>query len=441
MADPFRPTAHVVAQLHHRAQRLAPTRISRPGCASSPALVRRQRPPGPERRPRAGSRGERLRRHRARLPGRRHRGDLRLQVAGLYRELFYTACRRRKRDAAVLPRGPRYRPRGGRIAEPGPSRRTPLTASWPRPSKTAPSAPPTTVPIATGPPRSRLPAYTTSPIDSDRSRAPRLERELAEAERTVTAAARIAASPPSGARTSKPKSRTAGDPAPIYSATRQHPARSNATSNSASARPNASSNRVAASWPTAGPSSTPSFAYLRTFSHLDWGITMATGFAHSSCAETSRAMDLPTRPDDALAQPTRAKLFSALNELRRPVGTAELAERFGFDSQRCARAPRAPARGGAGGSRTDAPGAGAAAAWSIAPDAPPGGDPPSAYADLGRWLSALTSGRGGSRAHRGGWTEDRPRAGAPATARPKMHAALGTLGFAPRREADGAHPR
>ena len=279
---PHRPRRSAVAP---PPQRLAPTRISRPGCASSPALVRRQRPPGPERRPRAGSRGERLRRHRARLPGRRHRGDLRLQVAGLYRELFYTACRRQKRDAAVLPRGPRYRPRGGRIHGPGPSRRTPLTASWPRPSKTAPSAPPTTVPIATGPPRSRLPAYTTSPIDSDRSRAPRLERELAEAERTVTAAARIAASPPSGARTSKPKCRTAGDPAPIYSASSPTP---RAIERDVQLGVSAGRTRHRIAWPRPGrplARRAPSFAYLPTFSHLDWEITMATGFAHSSCAK------------------------------------------------------------------------------------------------------------------------------------------------------------
>ena len=38
-------------------------------------------------------------------------------------------------------------------------------------------------------------------------------------------------------------------------------------------------------------------------------------------------MDLPTPPDDALAQPTRARLFGLLGELRRPVGTEELAER------------------------------------------------------------------------------------------------------------------
>src|ERR1700681_975729 len=41
-------------------------------------------------------------------------------------------------------------------------------------------------------------------------------------------------------------------------------------------------------------------------------------------------MDLPfaVSPDDVLAQPTRAGLFSLLGELKRPAGTAELAERL-----------------------------------------------------------------------------------------------------------------
>ncbi len=41
-------------------------------------------------------------------------------------------------------------------------------------------------------------------------------------------------------------------------------------------------------------------------------------------------MDFPARPRDALAQPTRARLFSMLAELRRPVGTEELARRLGL---------------------------------------------------------------------------------------------------------------
>ena len=43
-------------------------------------------------------------------------------------------------------------------------------------------------------------------------------------------------------------------------------------------------------------------------------------------------IDLPaiTDPGDALSQPTRARLFALLSELKRPAGTAELADRLGL---------------------------------------------------------------------------------------------------------------
>src|SRR5689334_17563407 len=44
--------------------------------------------------------------------------------------------------------------------------------------------------------------------------------------------------------------------------------------------------------------------------------------------ENSPSMDLPTQLDEALAQPTRARLFALLRDLRRPAGTEELAERL-----------------------------------------------------------------------------------------------------------------
>ncbi|MFL5878456.1 MAG: helix-turn-helix transcriptional regulator [Solirubrobacteraceae bacterium] len=152
-------------------------------------------------------------------------------------------------------------------------------------------------------------------------------------------------------------------------------------------------------------------------------------------------MDLPTRPNDALAQPTRAKLFSAMSELRRPVGTGELAERFGLNAngvrvhlellREAGLVVRERTRQARGRPRD---------MWSIAPHAHPGGDPPSAYADLGRWLaSALTDGRGGLRAVEvAGRKIGRELApvGGPGSPEEKMHAALGSLGFAPRREAD-----
>ena len=43
-------------------------------------------------------------------------------------------------------------------------------------------------------------------------------------------------------------------------------------------------------------------------------------------------IDLPPTadPGDALSQPTRGRLFALLAELKRPVGTAELADRLGL---------------------------------------------------------------------------------------------------------------
>jgi predicted ArsR family transcriptional regulator len=98
-------------------------------------------------------------------------------------------------------------------------------------------------------------------------------------------------------------------------------------------------------------------------------------------------MDIPTRPGDVLAQPTRADLFSMLAELRRPASTDELAERLDLHPngvrahlERLHQAGvvvRELERQARGRPRD---------VWSISGDAQPGGDPPTAYATLGRWL-------------------------------------------------------
>ena len=41
-------------------------------------------------------------------------------------------------------------------------------------------------------------------------------------------------------------------------------------------------------------------------------------------------MDIPVRPGDALTQPTRARLFAILGELRHPAATEELAKALGL---------------------------------------------------------------------------------------------------------------
>jgi predicted ArsR family transcriptional regulator len=153
-------------------------------------------------------------------------------------------------------------------------------------------------------------------------------------------------------------------------------------------------------------------------------------------------MDLPSKPDDVLAQPTRARLFAMLNELRRPASTEELAvllelhpNGIRLHLERLSDAgllARERSRHGRGRPRD---------MWAVAPDAQPGGDPPSAYADLGRWLARIiqpkkttlraveASGReiGNELAP----TDER-------AAEEKMHGALVSLGFQPRREIDPA---
>lgn len=106
-------------------------------------------------------------------------------------------------------------------------------------------------------------------------------------------------------------------------------------------------------------------------------------------------------PEDALSQPTRARLFALLGELGRPAGTVELAEQFGLHPngvrlhlerlERDGLLVRASEPQPRGRPRD---------VWQIAPDAHPGGRAPRAYTDLVRWL-ARAMGTSGSRGLRG----------------------------------------
>jgi predicted ArsR family transcriptional regulator len=106
-------------------------------------------------------------------------------------------------------------------------------------------------------------------------------------------------------------------------------------------------------------------------------------------------MDVSARPGDALAQPTRARVFALLGELNRPASTEELAAELGMHpngvrlhlerlreegllQRRRERRPRGRPRD----------------SWAISPHAQPGGDPPTGYATLSRWLvkALVTSG-------------------------------------------------
>lgn len=98
-------------------------------------------------------------------------------------------------------------------------------------------------------------------------------------------------------------------------------------------------------------------------------------------------MDLPGSHEDVLAQRTRARIFSWLVERRVPVGTEQVAAALELHPNGVRRhlerlveaglVERSRSKGGRGrpGDR-----------WAVAPGAEPGGEQPTAYADLARWL-------------------------------------------------------
>ena len=154
-------------------------------------------------------------------------------------------------------------------------------------------------------------------------------------------------------------------------------------------------------------------------------------------------MDIPTPRDDALAQPTRARLFGMLSELRRPAGTEELAGRLALHPngvrvhlqylREAGLVARERTRQARGRPRD---------MWLIAADAFPGGDRPSAYTDLGRWLAfVISSSKTNLRAVEATGREigrDLAPEGGASSAEEKMYTTLVSLGFQPKREVDPA---
>lgn len=151
------------------------------------------------------------------------------------------------------------------------------------------------------------------------------------------------------------------------------------------------------------------------------------------------AMDIPIRPGDTLSQPTRARVFALLEELQRPATTEELAEELSLhpngirlhlerlhDAGLVQRSRERIARG----RPRDT--------WTISPDAQPGGDPPTGYAALARWLVQSLASTGvrvrdmeasGRQIGRGLASDSDDRAG-----EQRMFNLLTSLGFAPERE-------
>ncbi len=150
-------------------------------------------------------------------------------------------------------------------------------------------------------------------------------------------------------------------------------------------------------------------------------------------------MDVPSPAQDALAQPTRARLFALLGSLHRPAPTEELAERVGLHPngvrvhlERLAEdglVTRHRERRARGRPRD---------AWSINPDAQPGGDPPTAYAELARWLlrTLLTVNVRTRDVEAVGREIGRelPAGDQAVPAEQRFHDVLATLGFQPERE-------
>jgi predicted ArsR family transcriptional regulator len=98
-------------------------------------------------------------------------------------------------------------------------------------------------------------------------------------------------------------------------------------------------------------------------------------------------MDVPVRPGDVLAQPTRARVFALLNALGRPAATEQLAAELGLHPNGVRLHLERLLQEGLVERRRERRGRGRPRdAWMISPRAQPGGDPPTAYAALSRWL-------------------------------------------------------
>ncbi len=107
-------------------------------------------------------------------------------------------------------------------------------------------------------------------------------------------------------------------------------------------------------------------------------------------------MDLPSVSDDVLEQKTRARIFTLLIERRAPMSTEELAGLLGLHVNGIRRhlarleesglVERRRSRGSRGrpGDR-----------WLVASGARPGGERPSGYTDMSRWLARATPGGSG----------------------------------------------
>jgi predicted ArsR family transcriptional regulator len=151
-------------------------------------------------------------------------------------------------------------------------------------------------------------------------------------------------------------------------------------------------------------------------------------------------MDVPKIPGDVLAQPTRARLFARLGDLRRAASTDELATELGLHRNGVRMHLDLLAEAGlVVRERERRPQGRPRDAWSINPDAQPGGDPPTAYTDLSRWLArSMSTGKSRVRDVEAAGREIGRELAAegPASTAKEIHDVLGALGFQPTSRID-----
>lgn len=151
----------------------------------------------------------------------------------------------------------------------------------------------------------------------------------------------------------------------------------------------------------------------------------------------------PVEEGDALAQPTRARLFARLAGLGHPAGTDELAAALGLHASGVrVHLERLRRAGLVLRERAPQPTGRPRDAWSIAPDALPGSDPPEAYRLLAGWLArSIPPDRARLReVERSGRELGAQLAPGRASggSEEAMGRALTALGFAPQRDRDGS---
>jgi predicted ArsR family transcriptional regulator len=107
-------------------------------------------------------------------------------------------------------------------------------------------------------------------------------------------------------------------------------------------------------------------------------------------------MDLPGPRGDALAQPTRARIFAALVELRGPATTEELAARLSLHPNGVRRHLERLRQAGLVDRERDVGARGRPRdRWLVDPAANPAGERPAGYSDLAVWLARAVPDRPG----------------------------------------------